>query len=206
MVSSCLVRSQCRSRMHVTNQMLRDKRLTRKVGNRDSSFSPSTSRVFSLMVASPSYMDSESSRRSSTSWTLKVSSNSSTTEANSPFHVRRLSLSLPLLHTILRLRSSGLLLQHAHQSHGNHGQLPYAFSTLPKPFAAEQLLLPIRPLRAFMFSFSRLYRCVASSFRCPKKKRIKCASVSWDVQSPILPSRSLRNRFLKRSFVFQSVT
>ena len=37
----------------------------------------------SLMVASPSYMDSESSRRSSTSWTSKLSSSSSTAEANS---------------------------------------------------------------------------------------------------------------------------
>ena len=63
-------------------ELLHEKRLTRKAGNRDSSFSLKFACV-SLIVASPSYMDSESSRRSSTSWTPKVSSSCSTTEANS---------------------------------------------------------------------------------------------------------------------------
>ena len=81
-VLSFLSRDQCRSRRHVTNRKLREKRLTKKAGNRDSRVSLSFACV-SQMVASPSYMDSESSRRSSTSWTSIVSSISSTTEASS---------------------------------------------------------------------------------------------------------------------------
>ena len=55
---------QCRSRMAVANRKLLEKRLTRKAGNRNSS-SLSLSLNFacvSLMVASPSYMDSKFSQ------------------------------------------------------------------------------------------------------------------------------------------------
>ena len=67
LVSSCSFHGFCSSRMHVVNLKLLQKRRTRKAGDRDSSFSLSALRV-SWMVASPSHMASESSRRSSTSW------------------------------------------------------------------------------------------------------------------------------------------
>ena len=75
-----LFRGHCRSRMTVVNRKLRERRQTRNADNRDSSCSPAALRL-SRMVASPSYMDSES--WSSTSCTSHVSSCSSTTEAKS---------------------------------------------------------------------------------------------------------------------------
>ena len=91
LVSSFFSRGQRRSRMTRANQKLCERRLTRKAGNRESPFSLNFACV-SLMVASPSYMDSETSRTSFTSWTSRVSSSFSTDEAKSSisqlFHQR----------------------------------------------------------------------------------------------------------------------